>query len=186
MSIPKQPARPAKESRTIQGDKSVKNDAARQQALTQFSAAVRLLQENKFDKSKAAFEKLMPNAPQDLHDRIRTYAAVCERHLNQQNTKFETLEERYDYAISLLNTGYYEDARTEFDAIVKKAPNADYAFYGLAVLSSMTCQTDACLQHLTEAIRLNGRNRLQARGDSDFVDMADDPRFTDLLYPEIP
>jgi hypothetical protein len=27
-------------------------------------------------------------------------------------------------------------------------------------------------------------HRLRARGDSDFQDMADDPRFTELLYPE--
>jgi tetratricopeptide (TPR) repeat protein len=188
MASQKQTARPAAESHA-HGDKNEKSgkvDAARQQALVQFSAAVRLLQENKFDKAKAAFEKLMPTAPSDLADRVRTYLAACDRQLKQQHTKFETLEERYDYAISLLNTGFYEDARTEFDTIVKKAPQADYAFYGLAVLASMTCQTDTCLQHLTEAIRLNSRNRLQARSDSDFMDMADDPRFTELLYPEIP
>jgi hypothetical protein len=32
---------------------------------------------------------------------------------------------------------------------------------------------------------LNARNRIQARSDSDFQDMADDPRFTELLYPEV-
>jgi len=167
-------------------EKPEKLDAARQQAHTMYGSAVRLMQENKFEKAKAAFDKLLPSAPPELLERIRTYSSACERQLLQQNNKFESLEERYDYAISLLNTGFYEDARSEFDTIVKKNPSADYAFYGLAVLSSMTCQTDACLQHLTEAIRLNPRNRLQARGDSDFLDMADDPRFTELLYPEIP
>jgi len=185
MLTPKQPERHTRDLRAP-GDKGAKSEAVRQQALSQFTIGVRLLQEAKFDKAKAAFEKLLPIAPQDLLERIRTYIVTCDRQLNQQHTKFETTEERYDYAISLLNTGYYEDARTEFEAIVQEAPNADYAFYGLAVLASMTCQTDACLQHLAEAIRLNSRNRLQARGDSDFIDMADDPRFTELLYPEIP
>jgi len=31
---------------------------------------------------------------------------------------------------------------------------------------------------------LNPQNRFQARNDSDFQQMADDPRFTELLYPE--
>jgi hypothetical protein len=40
------------------------------------------------------------------------------------------------------------------------------------------------LKNLGEAIRLNPQNRFQARNDSDFQNMADDPRFTELLYPE--
>ena len=53
------------------------------------------------------------------------------------------------------------------------------------MLSSMTGDSQTCLEHLTEAIRQNPRNRIQARADSDFQDMADDPRFTELLYPEV-
>ncbi len=49
----------------------------------------------------------------------------------------------------------------------------------------MTGQMDGCLDHLQKAIDINGRNRIQARTDSDFQDMADDPRFTELLYPEL-
>jgi hypothetical protein len=49
----------------------------------------------------------------------------------------------------------------------------------------MTGDSHTCLEHLTEAIRQNPQNRIQARGDSDFQDMADDPRFTELLYPEV-
>jgi hypothetical protein len=55
----------------------------------------------------------------------------------------------------------------------------------MAVLHSMTGQTELSLESLGEAIRLNGQNRIQARGDSDFHDILDDPRFTELLYPEV-
>ena len=40
--------------------------------------------------------------------------------------------------------------------------------------------------NLARAIELNPRNRLQARADNDFQSMVDDPRFTELLYPEVP
>ena len=55
----------------------------------------------------------------------------------------------------------------------------------VAALTELTGDSHTCLEHLTEAIRQNPRNRIQARADSDFQDMADDPRFTELLYPEV-
>jgi tetratricopeptide (TPR) repeat protein len=113
------------------------------------------------------------------------YINACLQQVSRGKTTFSSHEEHYDYAISLLNDGQYEDAREQFTAILKENDKADYAFYGLAVLASMTGDPQTCLEHLTEAIRQNPRNRIQARADSDFQDMADDPRFTELLYPEV-
>jgi tetratricopeptide (TPR) repeat protein len=88
--------------------------------------------------------------------------------------------------VSQLNTGYYDDAREQFNGILSSHPGADYAFYGLAVLDSITGRAQDCLANLARAIELNQRNRLQARVDNDFQNMQDDPRFTELLYPEAP
>ena len=101
-------------------------------------------------------------------------------------SSFLTPEEHYDYAISQLNTGYYEEAREQFDGILTGHPDADYAFYGLAVLEAITGRAQDCLNNLARAIELNPKNRLQARVDNDFQNMVDDPRFTELLYPEVP
>jgi hypothetical protein len=60
----------------------------------------------------------------------------------------------------------------------------DYVWYGLAVLDCLTGRIEDALRNLQQAIKLNGANRFQARNDSDFTKMADDPRFTELLYPE--
>ena len=65
-------------------------------------------------------------------------------------------------------------------------PGADFAYYGLALLYAITGKTQDCLDSLTQAIELNPKNRLQARSDNDFQSMVDDPRFTELLYPELP
>jgi hypothetical protein len=56
----------------------------------------------------------------------------------------------------------------------------------MAVLDAITGQPQDCLQNLARAIELNPRNRLQARVDNDFQNIVDDPRFTELLYPEVP
>jgi len=142
------------------------------------------MQDGKFDKALSAFEKLLASGAGDLSERVRMYISACAAQASKGKTAFTNPEEQYDYAVSLLNDGNYEDAREQFQSILKQVEGADYAFYGLAVLSSMTGDSETCLEHLTEAIRRNPRNRIQARADSDFQDMADDPRFTELLYPE--
>ena len=177
---------PAKRAaRTLNGAAPAAPDAHRAQLIASYEAALQLMQQGKFDKAHQAFDKMLLASPGDMADRIRMYINACVQQIAKGKTTFSSHEERYDYAISLLNNGHYEDARQEFHAILTASPSADYAFYGLAVLASMTGDSHECLEHLTEAIRQNPRNRIQARADSDFQDMADDPRFTDLLYPEV-
>jgi tetratricopeptide (TPR) repeat protein len=151
-----------------------------------YQSAVQLLQQGKYEKALGILEKLLPDAPIEIKDRCRMYIATCRRQLEKNNLSFQTPEEHYDYAISQLNTGYYEEAREQFGAILTGHPDADYAFYGLAVLEAITGHVQECLNNLARAIELNPKNRLQARVDNDFQSMVDDPRFTELLYPEVP
>lgn len=155
-------------------------------AFQHYQAAVQLLQQGKYDKALAALEKLLPDAPSELKERVRMYILTCQRQLGKTELAFETPEEHYDYAISQLNTGYYEEAREQFNLILERHPSADYAYYGMAVLDAVTGRVQECLGNLSRAIEMNPKNRLQARVDNDFQSMADDPRFTELLYPEVP
>ena len=185
--IPITPSTPPpvkKTPRTLAGSPQAVDAAARKQTLALYESALKLMQAGKYDKAHVAFTAMLETAPNDFADRIRMYISACVGQIKKGTTTFETHEERYDYAISLLNHGHYEDAREHFQAILLKDTSADYAFYGLALLSSMTGDTQTCIEHLTEAIRLNTQYRFQARSDSDFDSVADDPRFTELLYPE--
>lgn len=155
-------------------------------AYHQYNAAVHLVQQGKYEKALAALEKLLPTAPPQIAERCRMYITTCRRQLEKAQLTFATPEERCDYAVAQLNKGFFEDAREHFNAIVGGHPAADYAFYGLAVLDSITGRSQECLSNLSRAIELNSRIRLQARSDNDFLNMLDDPRFTELLYPEIP
>jgi tetratricopeptide (TPR) repeat protein len=170
--------------RTLAGQAQAADDANRKSTLALYESALKLMQTGKYDKAHAAFTKMLESAPQDLADRIRMYIAACVAQVTKGTTQFQSHEERYDYAVSLLNEGNYEDAREHFQQILLENSSADYAFYGMALLASMTGDTSKCIDHLTEAIRLNTQNRFQARLDSDFEPVADDPRFTELLYPE--
>jgi tetratricopeptide (TPR) repeat protein len=178
------PPTTSKRPRTLAGVAASTGDQARTHTLALYESAIRLMQEGKYEKAHTAFSQMLAASPPDLAERIRMYINACLQQVSKGKATFLSHEERYDYAISLLNEGNYEDARSELKQIILENDRADYAFYGLAVLASMTGDAHICLEHLTEAIRLNGKNRIQARADSDFQDMADDPRFTELLYPE--
>jgi tetratricopeptide (TPR) repeat protein len=151
-----------------------------------YQAAVQLLQQGKYEKAQAALEKLLPEAPMELKERVKMYISTCQRQVQKPALAFLTPEEHYDFAVSQLNTGDYDDAREQFNSILGGHPGADYAFYGLAVLDAITGRVQECLNNLSRAIELNPKNRLQARVDNDFQNMVDDPRFTELLYPEVP
>ncbi len=151
----------------------------------QYQAAVQLVQQGKYEKALAAFEKLLPVAPIEIVERCKMYMHTCRRQMDTHGLKFLTPEERYDYAISQLNGGYFEEAGDQLRGILADYPEADYAYYGLAVLDSVTGHTQECLENLARSIEINPKNRLQARSDNDFQSMVDDPRFTELLYPEV-
>ena len=174
-----------KRAKTIAGSVPVHQDSTRAEALKRYESAIQLLQLGDYAKAHVAFDQLLGSAPVELADRIRMYINACLLQISKGTTTFASHEEQYDYAISLLNNGHYSDAKAHFEEILASHPTADFAFYGLAVLASMTGDSHECLDHLTTAIRHNPRNRIQARSDSDFQDMADDPRFTELLYPEV-
>jgi predicted Zn-dependent protease len=149
-----------------------------------YEVGLKLLQTQKFDKARAALEKVLEGPSVELADRARMHINICNQQLAKSSTNFKTPEEQYDYAISLMNGGDYDDARSQLTKLLKSHPKADYGFYGLAVLDCLTSQVEEALRNLQQAIKLNAANRFQARNDSDFAAMADDPRFTELLYPE--
>ena len=155
-------------------------------AFQHYQGAVQLLQQGRYEKALEAFEKLLSSAPPEIKERCQMYINTCQRQLEKHNLAFSTPEEHYDYAVSQLNAGYFEEARDQFNSILDSHPKADYAFYGLALLDSIMGRTQDCLGNLAQAIELNPKNRLQARADNDFQSMVDDPRFTELLYPENP
>ncbi len=163
---------------------SLAEDPRFKEVVRQYETGVRLMQQRKFARAKAAFLKVAQGPSKELAERVSVYLNACNQALARTSTSFKSPEEHYDYAISLMNSGDYEAAREHLEKMAKQNAKADYVWYGLAALSSLEGKTEEAIRHLTEAIRFNPRNRLQARNDSDFQNMFDDPRFTELLYPD--
>ena len=176
MTAKKSPAPPPK--------LTFKQDPGFAQAVQNYETGLKAMQEHKYEKAKPLLEKIVAGGPKELAERARMHLSICNQQLASGATSFKSQDEHFDYAVSLMNVGQFDQARVHMDKILKQNPRADFAMYGLAVLDCLTGQVESSLKHLRESIRLNPQNRFQARNDSDFQNMADDPRFTELLYPE--
>ena len=171
-------------AQTSKPKKSLADDPRFAQAVQNYEAGLRAMQEHKFDKAKGHLQKVLSGPSPELADRARTHLNTCNQHVERAATQFKSPEEHYDYAISLMNVGDYVSAREHLEKLTKQNPTADYVAYGLAALDCLTGRVEDSLKHLDEAIRLNASLRFQARNDSDFQNLAEDPRFTELLYPD--
>ena len=154
------------------------------QAVQNYEAGLKALQAHKYDRAKAFFEKVIAGPSPELADRASVHLASCNQQLSRASSSFKTPEEQFDYAVSLMNMGDYMGARDHFDVLSRKSPKLDFVWYGMAVLNCLSGRFPEALTNLSEAIRLNPANRFQARNDGDFKSLADDPRFTELLYPD--
>jgi tetratricopeptide (TPR) repeat protein len=164
---------------------SIPEDPRIAQALQNYEAGLRALQEHKFEKAKPLFQKVLAGPSKELTDRATVHLSICNQHLERSTTtQFKSVEEHYDYAVSLMNVGDYVTAREHIEKLLKQAPKTDFVIYGLAALDCLTGHVEDSLKHLDEALRLNASLRYQARNDSDFHNLAEDPRFTELLYPD--
>lgn len=174
MAVPPRPQPPMKASQ----------DPKLVQVVKDYEQALKALQAQKYDRAKPLLERVIAAGSKELSDRAGMHLNICNQQLAKTSQKFGNAAEQYDYAVSLMNMGDYVGAREQLEKLLKNDPKLDYAWYGFSVLDCLTGHFPEALQHLTEAIRLNPANRYQARNDTDFQNLADDPRFTELLYPE--
>jgi len=155
------------------------------QAVQNYEAGLKAMQEHKYERAKSLLEKVCESGVRELADRASIHLNTCMQQLGKgSSSAFKTPEEHYDFAVSLINDGNFDDARSHLEKILRQNPKADYAHYGMAALECLIGRIEPALKSLNDAIRLNPANRFQARNDSDFDRLSDDPRFTEVLYPE--
>jgi len=164
--------------------KTLAEDPRFSQAVQSYEAGLRAMQERKFDKARGLLQKVLAGPSKELADRAAVHLSTCNQHAERAAVQFKSSEEHFDYVVSLMNLGDYVGAREHLEKLAKQSPKSDYVSYGMAALDCLTGHIEDSLRHLDEAIRLNPTLRFQARNDSDFHNLAEDPRFTELLYPD--
>jgi len=153
--------------------------------LKQYEDAVLLVHQQKYNKARQEFEKVIAGPSRELADRARTHIRVVEQRLARLAEQSpRSPEEHYQQGVTMMNLGRWDEAREHLLRAKKLAPKADFVFYAMAALDCLTGEAEAAMNNLKMAIDLRPENRYHARNDEDFAFLQEDPRFTELLYPE--
>ena len=156
-----------------------------QAQLKLYDEALALFHQQKFQRAKQELEKVLDGPSKELADRARMHIKIADQRMkpSQEQTP-RTAEDHYQRGVAMMNLGRWDEARESLDKARKQAPKADHIVYALAALDCLTGEADSAMANLKVAIELNSENRYHARNDEDFAFLQEDPRFTELLYPE--
>jgi tetratricopeptide (TPR) repeat protein len=158
---------------------------AKHQQLKAYEEALKHFQEQKYPRAKQVLEKVLGGPSKELSDRAQMHLRICEQRISRLPTPpVKSSEEHYTQGVALMNLGRWDEAREHLDRAHKAAPKADHIVYAMAALDCLTGEAEAAMQNLKIAIQLRPENRYHARNDEDFAFLQEDPRFTELLYPE--
>jgi tetratricopeptide (TPR) repeat protein len=156
-----------------------------QAQLKLYDEALGLFHQQKFARAKQELEKVLEGPSKELADRARMHVKIAEQRMkpsHEENPR--TAEDHYQRGVAMMNIGRWDDARESLLKARKAAPKADHIHYALATLDCLTGEADSAMANLKVAIALRPENRYHARNDEDFAFLQEDPRFTELLYPE--
>ena len=159
--------------------------SAKKQQLKFYEEALGHFQQQKFQRAKQALEHVMEGPSKELQDRGLVHLRICDQRISRAPVVSpKSTEDHYTQGVALMNLGRWDEAREHLDRARKAAPKSDHIVYAMAALDCLTGEADSAMENLKIAIQLRPENRYHARNDEDFAFLQDDPRFTELLYPE--
>jgi tetratricopeptide (TPR) repeat protein len=160
-------------------------DPAVEQQLRQYEEALQNFQQQRYSKAKPLFEKVLTGPSREFADRARIHLRISEQRLQSAEAPVpRSPEEHYQHGVAMMNMGRWDEAREHLLRARKLAPKADYIIYAMAALDCLTGEAESAMENLKVAIQLRPENRYHARNDEDFAFLQEDPRFTELLYPD--
>lgn len=158
---------------------------AKQQQLKSYEEALVHFQQQKFQRAKQSLERVIGGPSKELSDRAQMHMKICDQRIARAPAPApKGAEDHYAQGVALMNLGRWDEAREHLDRAHKAAPKADHIVYAMAALDCLTGEADSAMENLKVAIQLRPENRYHARNDEDFSFLQEDPRFTELLYPE--
>jgi tetratricopeptide (TPR) repeat protein len=139
------------------------------EAVALYEEGMAALQAHDFSRASAILRSVLTRYPdeRELHERVRLYLNVCERHMTPRASSPSTPEERVFAATLAVNAGKYDEALEHLRTASAEAPEHDHALYMLASVLALRDEIDEAVPLLLRAIELNPDNRALARHDPD-------------------
>jgi len=146
-----------------------------------FAQASGLFHSGRFGEAKALFEAASKGAIREMAHSARLHIRMCDQRLGSAIPELATAEERYNYAVALMNRREFQAARQHLEQAVRMFSGGDHLHYALALCLGALGDLDGASQQLRRAIEIHPRNRAMARNDPDFADLVRRPPLSELL-----
>ncbi len=143
-----------------------------------YERGVEAAHEGKWGEAKKALRRVVDESDlAEVVQRAEQYLSVCERYAGDGDG---SVDDAYVEAVLQLNRGEL-DAVEETCARGGRREKDDRFAYLAAVVAALREDHDTAKQYLETAIRLNPRNRIQAKYDLDLADARSEGAFDELL-----
>ena len=146
------------------------------EAVALYEQGVAAIQAHDYSRGSSILRSVLSRYPQEkeLHERVRLYLNVCDRHMTPRAVSPSTPEERVFAATLAVNAGNYDEALEHLRRACSEAPDYDHALYMLASVLALRDEIDEAVPVLLRAIELNPENRAMARHDPDLEPLRQD------------
>jgi tetratricopeptide (TPR) repeat protein len=153
------------------------------EAVALYERGVEAVQRHDYRGAYQILESVLRSYPEEkeLHERVRLYMNVCERHQAPHDATPQTIDERLFASTLAINQGKYDEAISHLRLVRDEDPDNDHALYMLAVAHAQRGEHAEAIAHLERAIALNPENRALARRDPDLDPLGDDDAFRTAL-----
>ena len=153
------------------------------EAVALYERGLDALQRHAYPQAAHLLESVLRQYPEerDLHERVRLYLNICQRHAAQREAAPQTIDERLYAATLAINGGQYDKAIAHLRLVRDEDPDNDHAIYMLAVAHAQRGEPAEAVAHLERAIALNSENRALARHDPDLEPLRADDAFRAAL-----
>ena len=104
------------------------------EAVALYEEGVAALQAHEYPRASSLLRSVLGRFPEEreLHERVRLYLNVCERHMAPRAASPTTPEERVFAATLAVNAGNYDEALEHLRTASSDSPDHDHALYMLA------------------------------------------------------
>lgn len=164
---------------------SVNNMAAANEVQKQkdtFEKANKLFHARSFSEALKLFQIAVQGPSIEVGHVARLHVKMCEQRLQRETAPLETPEDKYNFAVSLMNQkSNLEEAEKHLRAAVQAKDSADHYHYALALCLGLKGDFAGSSHYLARAITLAPNNRAIARNDPDFKEILQSQPMRDLF-----
>lgn len=154
--------------------------AARDRQKDAFEAAVRHFHTRDFRAARKMFVEATEGPNREMAHSARLHIRMCEQRIAAETPELRTPDDRYHFAVALINQQRLDDARGHLAEALRQAPDRDYINYAMSLCLGLLGDLEGSRQHLERAIQLDARNRAAVRNDPDFQELLRHPELREV------